>query len=238
MTDCVSCGQPLKDTARFCPHCGTPVAENDEQTGVLTAGESGVCSSCDSPLSGDARFCGVCGTAVADAPASVTLQASVSPPADVVAESAETRGMTTASPVLQPAPAFQPAPSLQPAPAVVAPAAPTPSMPEPYQRPPLVSDTTSAGEYLAFRKLMTPAAVQVAFWLAELFNLVYWIAFIANGGSSMLFIGNGGTSGWVVVVGILGFLTLAVVIRICLELAVVVFHLKGGSDTGAGSSNA
>lgn len=47
---CGSCGAALAAGARFCPSCGTPVAQ------------PGACSSCGTQLGADARFCASCGT--------------------------------------------------------------------------------------------------------------------------------------------------------------------------------
>jgi hypothetical protein len=52
-TMCTSCGKPV-GSAKFCPHCGTPVAMAH-------------CTNCGADLAGGAKFCGSCGTPVASA---------------------------------------------------------------------------------------------------------------------------------------------------------------------------
>ena len=50
---CTQCGQPLPSGARFCPNCGTPVAETsddgavDEATGVIETGEVDLAATLD-----------------------------------------------------------------------------------------------------------------------------------------------------------------------------------------------
>ena len=50
---CTQCGQPLPSDARFCPHCGTPVAETpdrddvEEATGVIETGEVDLAATLD-----------------------------------------------------------------------------------------------------------------------------------------------------------------------------------------------
>lgn len=52
--NCQTCGRPLAQGDRFCPTCGTPVAD--------------LCAHCGAPLPPAARFCAVCGSAVATPP--------------------------------------------------------------------------------------------------------------------------------------------------------------------------
>src|SRR5687767_11682790 len=49
---CGECGGSIDPGARFCPACGSPVAE-------------GSCATCGSALAGGARFCADCGAPVA-----------------------------------------------------------------------------------------------------------------------------------------------------------------------------
>ena len=50
-TFCVSCGSKLDPDARFCSHCGKPVAPAQK-----------VCPNCQPQFDSDAAFCSVCGT--------------------------------------------------------------------------------------------------------------------------------------------------------------------------------
>lgn len=50
---CTSCGTPLSPGARFCPNCGTAVAQPS------------ACASCGTVLAPGAKFCASCGTPVA-----------------------------------------------------------------------------------------------------------------------------------------------------------------------------
>lgn len=59
--NCVNCGAPLKDGAKFCISCGAPQASASQA--------SAVCSGCSAHLKPGAKFCIACGTPTGAAPA-------------------------------------------------------------------------------------------------------------------------------------------------------------------------
>jgi hypothetical protein len=69
-------------------------------------------------------------------------------------------------------------------------------------------------DYIAFRKLITPALVQIAFWLFEGINLFYWIRFIYYGRSSALEI----------IFGLFALFITALLIRILMETVITIFR--------------
>lgn len=56
---CVSCNSELKENAKFCAICGSPVKQHGSN-----AGNTKKCSNCNSPLKERAVFCAICGTKV------------------------------------------------------------------------------------------------------------------------------------------------------------------------------
>lgn len=55
------CGGHLKETAKFCPRCGTNVQEIIENAKKLKTSSSKKCPECGEDISGQAKFCSNCG---------------------------------------------------------------------------------------------------------------------------------------------------------------------------------
>lgn len=53
--NCSKCNSKLKDGAKFCTSCGSPVAASND------GGSVGICKKCSAPLKPNARFCTSCG---------------------------------------------------------------------------------------------------------------------------------------------------------------------------------
>ena len=63
---CASCGEEIEDGIRFCPHCGSNVAEPAREEN----GKAETCPACGANRNPGARFCDMCGHDYsADAPA-------------------------------------------------------------------------------------------------------------------------------------------------------------------------
>jgi hypothetical protein len=71
-------------------------------------------------------------------------------------------------------------------------------------------------DFIAFRKLVTPALVQIAFWLFEGINLFYWIRFIYYGRFSALEI----------IFGLFALFITALLIRVLMETVFTIFRSK------------
>ncbi|MDP5239972.1 zinc-ribbon domain-containing protein [Uliginosibacterium sp. 31-16] len=62
---CANCQNVLKDDARFCGKCGTPVA--------VPASDALICLVCNTPIKPGATFCGKCGTPTGGADSDMTV---------------------------------------------------------------------------------------------------------------------------------------------------------------------
>ncbi len=60
--NCSKCNKELKDGAKFCTSCGTPVA--DVQQKPTTTPKNNSCPKCSAPLKTGAKFCTSCGTPI------------------------------------------------------------------------------------------------------------------------------------------------------------------------------
>ena len=60
---CSSCGQTVREKARFCPTCGapTPLLRQDPEIRLRSAAEGDFCYFCGAEMPSDARFCPRCG---------------------------------------------------------------------------------------------------------------------------------------------------------------------------------
>jgi hypothetical protein len=82
------------------------------------------------------------------------------------------------------------------------------------------------GEFLSFRKFVTPAVIQIVFWLLILANLV-WSIIIMTGG------------GWNILIGFIAIFLGSLMIRVYCELIILLFRiydsLRGieGKDRGS-----
>ncbi|MBM3146891.1 MAG: DUF4282 domain-containing protein [Actinobacteria bacterium] len=82
------------------------------------------------------------------------------------------------------------------------------------------------GEFLSFRKFVTPAVIQIVFWLLILANLVWSIIIMTNGG-------------WSILIGFIAIFLGALMIRVYCELIILLFRiydsLRGieGKDKGS-----
>ncbi len=74
-------------------------------------------------------------------------------------------------------------------------------------------------EYLAFRKMITPVAIQIIFWIGVVACLIVGLVNIVGGASAPY---GGGTT---VLTGILMILLGPVLVRIYCELLIVVFRI-------------
>lgn len=123
---CTNCQNVLKDDARFCGKCGTPVA--------APASDALICLVCNTPIKPGATFCGKCGTPTGGADSDMTVilpkagAKPVAPPASPApvaatlvpppaADNAED-GATVILPASHPARQPAPAPARPPAPPV------------------------------------------------------------------------------------------------------------------------
>lgn len=75
---------------------------------------------------------------------------------------------------------------------------------------------SSIGDYLAFRKIITPSLIQIVFWLMEAFSLVYWIFMIVMARFTA----------WGVIMNLLGLVVSAILIRVFLEIIIVIFRIQ------------
>ncbi len=74
-------------------------------------------------------------------------------------------------------------------------------------------------EYLTFRKMFTPVAIQVIFWIGVLACVVFGLVSIVNGASARY---GGGSQ---VLSGIVTFILGPIAVRIWCELLIVVFRI-------------
>ena len=60
---CSSCGQSVRESARFCPVCGapTPLLRQDPEIRIHRAPEGEFCFFCGTELPAESRFCPRCG---------------------------------------------------------------------------------------------------------------------------------------------------------------------------------
>jgi hypothetical protein len=208
MAECPSCGKPLTDAHMFCPRCGEPArkapALSDDHR-VASALLDGSCPTCGAELPAGARFCGECGTSM------------VSDPVGAYPSSAPA---ASTAPYAAPSNAGGTRPSS-----------------ESYDRPPSweaeASDSqqyrrgaqyggyerapSSFGDYLSFRKMITPSLIQVVFWLFEVLNLIFWIRFIVG----LRY------DAWSVIFGLVGLVVGALSVRVFLEILMVLFRIHG-----------
>jgi len=81
-------------------------------------------------------------------------------------------------------------------------------------------------EFLSFRRFVTPAVIQVVFWLLILANLFYSIYLMTNGG-------------WAILIGFIAIFLGSLMIRVYCELVILLFRiydsLRGIDGKGAGS---
>jgi len=81
-------------------------------------------------------------------------------------------------------------------------------------------------EFLSFRRFVTPAVIQVVFWLLILANLFYSIYLMTNGG-------------WAILIGFIAIFLGSLMIRVYCELVILLFRiydsLRGIEGKGAGS---
>jgi len=81
-------------------------------------------------------------------------------------------------------------------------------------------------EFLSFRRFVTPAVIQVVFWLLILANLFYSIYLMTNGGGAIL-------------IGFIAIFLGSLMIRVYCELVILLFRiydsLRGIEGKGAGS---
>jgi hypothetical protein len=195
------------------------------------------CPKCGTQLPAGARFCGTCGSSLPGTPATATTPAASAPAA--------------APRAAQPASAAATAPrAATPTAGTVQPRAAAHTLEEPETAqwgygdevydPRSWEDTHSdrryppagaygayrgpslAGEYLSFRRFLMPGIAQVVFWLLEVLNLIYWVHYIVENHRSMW---DGGTSAWNIIYGVVGLLVGAVIVRVVVELAIVLFNL-------------
>ena len=73
------------------------------------------------------------------------------------------------------------------------------------------------GEFLAFRKMITPMIIQIIFWIG--------VAVCVIGGLVMIASGVNGSSGITVLMGLLYILLGPLLVRICCDLVIVIFHI-------------
>lgn len=117
--NCVNCGAPLKDGAKFCISCGAP------QAAAAPAPAPSVCTRCSAPLKPGAKFCISCGNSVG-APAPAPAPAPSADEYDYSLEATIVEPRISA-PRIMPESAPTPAPAPQPRaaePVYTAPAAP------------------------------------------------------------------------------------------------------------------
>ncbi len=74
-------------------------------------------------------------------------------------------------------------------------------------------------EYLAFRKMLTPVAIQIIFWIGVAACIILALVMIVSGASAP--VGGGGQ----VLSGILTLLLGPIAVRIWCELLIVVFRI-------------
>jgi ribosomal protein L40E len=132
--NCVNCGEPLPDSAKFCPNCGTRVQQQEQKQ------EKGTfCTSCGAPLAPGASFCTECGIKVAS-----SAQPVVQPPQQAAAPTIEPVPQQVVTPPIEPVQTTTAQETPQPAPEQ-----PQWQQPESAQVPPtggkLLAEMTSAG---------------------------------------------------------------------------------------------
>jgi hypothetical protein len=81
-------------------------------------------------------------------------------------------------------------------------------------------------EFLSFRRFVTPAVIQVVFWLMILANFVYSIYLMTFGG-------------WMILIGFIAIFLGSLMIRVYCELVMLLFRiydsLRGIEGKGSGS---
>lgn len=83
MKYCEHCGKQLKDSAKFCPGCGTPI-QDEEAPKTLR------CPHCGEPLEAGAVFCDACGARLGEPSAPPAPKAEAQSPAQPVENAKET----------------------------------------------------------------------------------------------------------------------------------------------------
>lgn len=82
------------------------------------------------------------------------------------------------------------------------------------------------GEFLNFRRFVTPAVIQIVFWLLILANIVGSIIIMTGGG-------------WAILIGFIMIFLGALMIRVYCELVILLFRiydsLRGLEGKGSGS---
>jgi hypothetical protein len=88
------------------------------------------------------------------------------------------------------------------------------------------------GEYLAFRKFVTPAFIQVIFWVLEVVNVLVWVGIMiagcASASSTDAFGNSNGSTGGAALIflgSLVGLVFYALFIRIWMELLIVIFRI-------------
>jgi len=84
------------------------------------------------------------------------------------------------------------------------------------------------GEYLAFRKFITPTFIQIIFWVFEIINVVAWLGIMIAGCASASNSDSdaGAGAGVLIVLGsVVGLVFYAFFIRIWMELLIVIFRI-------------
>ncbi|MGI5940397.1 MAG: DUF4282 domain-containing protein [Thermoleophilia bacterium] len=79
-----------------------------------------------------------------------------------------------------------------------------------------IGSSSPIGDYLAFRKMITPSLIQIVFWLMEALSLVYWIFMIVMARFTA----------WGVIMNLLGLVVSAILIRVFLEIIIVIFRIQ------------
>jgi hypothetical protein len=191
MAKCESCGKPLNDDQAFCPQCGTPVKKAPPAPKAAAA-----------PPVPPATNCPKCGSPLA---AGARFCGDCGNSLDAVPLAAASGSV--------------------PPPPGAAPGAPVPPATGAYPYPPVApygayQPPSAVGDYLSFRKFLTPGLAQVLFWLFEALSLLFWITFI-------VYFTNfaSGTKALGIICGVIGLLVGAVAVRVIMEATMVLFHI-------------
>ena len=233
MVDCTTCGRSLRDVARFCPDCGTPVvqapaapaatlssgaalwAEPTTERTIVAAPASRASEPPAGSVMGPAAGAmsepsGVSGTrpaTTAEADVRCSACGAAVPDGDLFCGDcgAPVAGAAAAGSPWRthPEPVFQP------------------GAPPVYQAPYAAGRPRAGGspfaDHLSFKSLLVGANAVAVFWVAEGVNLVYWILHWVN-------YRYGGAEGFLWSAA--GFVLFAIVIRILVEAAVSAVRVK------------
>ena len=196
MAECVSCGKPLSDISRFCPHCGTTVEKAPEPAAApasATWGEPETCRSCGAPLIAGDAFCGDCGTPMTSTAAAVRRP--------------------TQPPISSQAPAVAvPASQAAWSGSYAAPAGGAPS-----SRP----SGPAFGDVLSFRAMLMELNPVVVFWVAMGVDALFWLVqfiYYRHGGA-LAFL-------WCLVGFALGVVVIRILVEIAVMLSRTLRALK------------